>query len=115
MEVLLGLIGLIIFVLGPIGFFLSVGVRPRLLELERARASANPALFDRITSLEQRLRRIEEYLAGQTGLPVPAAPAPEPEPEPEKPAEALLADIAAAVAAAAAAPTTRPAPAEAAP
>src|SRR5882724_9361131 len=99
---MLGLLGVLAFfalILGPIGFFLSLGVGPRVAALERAREHASDALLRKITDLEQRLRRIEERLAGKESLPIPVSPAAESQAETPAP----VADVAAAVPAASAA------------
>ena len=44
---LLGLLAFIVLILGPVGFFLSLGVRPRLSALELAREN-NQLLFGKI-------------------------------------------------------------------
>ena len=97
MLTLLGLLALLTLVLGPIGFFLSLGVRPRISELERVRGNAYERLLDKVTDLEQRLRRIEDRLAA-TESP-PAAPAPEaPKEAPAPTADAAAATVSAALA-----------------
>ena len=94
---MLGLLGVLAFfalILGPIGFFLSLGVGPRVAALERAREHASDVLLRKITDLEQRLRRIEERLAGTASPPIPVSPAAEsPTETPET--HAPVADVAA--------------------
>lgn len=66
---LLGFLAFITLILGPIGFFLSVGVRPRLSELERARAKPDQQSLQKIAELEERLRRLERSLGGAESPP----------------------------------------------
>src|SRR5215207_8650488 len=73
---LLGFLAFIAFILGPIGFFLSLGVRPRITELENVRGKTNDRLFQTLADFEQRLRRIEQRLEGTASLPSPASPEP---------------------------------------
>src|SRR5882724_3690043 len=99
---LLGVLAFIALILGPIGFFLGLGVGPRIAALERAREHASDVLLRKIVDLEQRLRRIEERLAGTASPPIPLAPAAESRAEtPET--HAPVADVAAAAPAASAA------------
>jgi uncharacterized membrane protein len=91
---LLGFLAFITLILGPIGFFLSLGVRPRISELERARGSDGALQSKRIADLEQRLRRIEERIAATAsppGIASPAQASPAETPAPPVDAEAALA------------------------
>jgi uncharacterized membrane protein len=107
MLTLLGFLALLTLVLGPIGFFLSLGVRPRIDALERSRRNPDERLFQAIADLEQRMRRVEERLAATESPPSPAAPAPE---SPQE-TPASIGDTAAAAVSAALATASAPEPA----
>jgi uncharacterized membrane protein len=88
--VLLGLIGIIFFLLGPIGFFLTLGARSRLKNVEAQLA----ALLAR-APLEEREKRQapSSYEQAPSSREIvetpPVAPPPTPRPEAESAAEAM--------------------------
>ena len=48
---LLAFLGFIAVILGPLAFFMSLGVRPRLRDLEEAREKANPELWREVADI----------------------------------------------------------------
>ena len=73
---LLAFIAFVVIILGPVAFFMNLGVRARLRALEDERGGRNSDLRDSVASLERRLRDLESMFDGLTRGPSPVDKAP---------------------------------------
>src|SRR5262245_18798128 len=66
-------LGFVALVLGPIAFFMSVGLRPRLRQPEETGNYRNVRFLDDVAAIQRRLREIEQKLTSASPTEAPFA------------------------------------------